>query len=101
MKKRAFAWMVLLACETSFAVIYAKWLAPHLAAQHLELETAGPLWAVVLFSTAVIAVCVRAAAKKKLAVNVLAVLMSLLALSILLYGIGLHTECPVCTSPLF
>ena len=100
MKKRAFAWMVLLACETSFAVIYAKWLAPHLAAQHLELETAGPLWAVVFFHRR--HSCLRPRrGEKKLAVNVLAVLMSLLALSILLYGIGLHTEYPVCTSPLF
>ncbi len=39
--------------------------------------------------------------KKKFPANVLTVLMSLLVLSILLYEINLHTECPACGSPFF
>ena len=101
MKTKLLAWGTLLACEAASAVIYARWAAPRLAAQHLELETAGPLLAAVLFSAAVLVACARRAMKKKIPANVLAVLMSLLALSILLYGIGLHTECPVCSSPFF
>ncbi len=49
MKKRPLAWGMLLTCEAASAVVYARWLAPRLAAQHLELETAGPLLAAVFF----------------------------------------------------
>ena len=101
MRKKTLAWGILMACEAISAAVYAKWLAPRLASQHLDLETACPLFLMVVLFTASIVVFIYSTAKKKAVVNALMASVSLLLWSILLYEIGLHTECPVCASPLF